>query len=78
MFLTVGDAPIAVARYRIITTAEGTVLTEVDRLGILIPYRGQKYANKIITPAYKNKKTEFTSIRAFKICFIKHHTKDEV
>ena len=48
MFLTVGDAPIAVARYRIITTAEGTVLTEIDRLGILIPYRGQKYANKII------------------------------
>lgn len=46
--MIVGDAPIAIARYRIATVAEGIFYTEIDRLGILESYRGQKYARKMI------------------------------
>ena len=45
---TVGDAPIAVARYRILVASDGITYTEIDRLGILLAYRGQNFLRRIM------------------------------
>jgi hypothetical protein len=44
----VGDAPIAVARYRILVASDGITYTEIDRLGILSAYRGQNFLRRIM------------------------------
>ena len=47
--LPVGDAPIAVARYRISNGSDGVSCIEIDRAGILPAYRGQKFSKLVIT-----------------------------
>ena len=44
----VGDAPVATARYRVLTAPDNVSYTEIDRLGILPHYRGRKLSRKVM------------------------------
>ena len=45
---SVGDAPVATARYRVFTAPDNVSYTEIDRLGILPHYRGRKLSRKVM------------------------------
>jgi GNAT superfamily N-acetyltransferase len=44
--VTVGDAPAAVARFRVFNNADGSICAQIDRLAVLHQYRGQGYSKR--------------------------------
>ena len=43
-----GDAPTAIARYRLYKTAEGAIGAEIDRLAVMPVYRGSGFSRRIL------------------------------
>ena len=68
----VGDAPTAVARYRLSKSAEGVIGAEIDRLAVLALYRGGGFSRRILQDILQDAQTytgnAVASIRLSTIC----------